>query len=842
MKTSITTLFSAILIFVSISIFAQRPQGGGDTGNTKYYIRGSVVEADSEQPVEYATIAIFNHRDSSMATGGITDLQGNFEIELQRPGRYYLIIQFIGYEKFTLTNLQLSPQNPTINLKPIQLSLASIMLEGVTVVDRKNEVIFKIDKKVIQVSDNPNAVGNTAAEVLEATPGVEVDIEGNVQLRGSENFTVLINGKPTVLNAQDALKQIPASSIENIEIITNPSARYDPEGLAGIINIVLKQDKKSGYNGSVDVSAGTNFSADDPINRYNVSGNFNWRKDKHSLIFGYDLNRRSMNMDNESTRKTFINKPAPNSDILHRTQNGDRYRGSLGHVFRLGYDYDLSKKSSFSINGLYNTSDSKSGSNSNIEQYYESNQSNITKILTESKDEGKRSSYDLNGTFLHKFDNEGHELQVMGAFSGFMRDTDNNNYRKEEKNGAVIYDKKIIDNSKSDEQLKTIQIDYSRNIFTSIFGNVKFETGYKSNFRTVDFNNTTNQSAEITGKPAVPNEFEYKDNIHALYATGSTKIGTFEVQLGLRGEYAIVETFQKNAPKNDKNPNKTETPSLFPTLHISKTINDNRFMGSYSRRITRPGIRYLNPYEEFTDRDNVSSGNPDLKAEYSNSLEFNYLRYFGQTTVGGTVFYRQTNDNISRITRLYEPGGTTLLSTYENLNQNSSLGLEANFRHTLNKWCTLDGIYSFYRFHTWGELNGLDFDKESFNHSFRVNAGFRVTPVISISANGMYNTPSVTAQGKRGGFVNTGLSYRHQMLDRRATFTVSVRNPISPIIPVRMEFWSEEKGQYESYTRTQPKMPVLTVGFSYRINDGIKRKRSQPSGDRSEEYSDDMEM
>ena len=324
-------------------------------------------------------------------------------------------------------------------------------MQEAVVTDRRNEIIYKIDRKVVQVAGNANVVGTTAVEVLENTPGFEVDDEGNVTLRGSDNFTVLINGKPTVLTGNDALKQIPASSIENIEVITNPSARYEPDGLTGIINVTLKKDTKSGLNGLLDVSAG-NSGWIGMIDRYNVSANLNYRNKGHSLTFGYDLHRSSRSGLRGGERKTFIN-----TDTITRIEKGERLSDNIGNTFRLGYEVDLTKKSSLSINGLIRIGGDESESKNKQTISHSSPDSTIN-LITNNKSNGKRDNYDVNSTFLHKFDNEGHELQIMGSLSG-------NKFNNFGYNDEFVDNIKTIewqDSSWTAEQAQTIQLDYSK--------------------------------------------------------------------------------------------------------------------------------------------------------------------------------------------------------------------------------------------------------------------------------------------------------------------------------------------------------------------------------------------
>jgi outer membrane cobalamin receptor len=439
---------------------------------------------------------------------------------------------------------------------------------------------------------------------------------------------------------------------------------------------------------------------------------------------------------------------------------------------------------------------------------------------------GSRDNYDFNTTFLHKFDDEGHEIQIMGTMSGNLQDQVKRNYRETVPWINVL---EWSDSTFTDESYQTIQADYVKPL-----GLVKLETGVRSRFRQIDFENRNSQNPfnqVYSGR----NHLLYDDGIHALYFMGSSKIEKWEFQLGLRTEYYKIVTLQEsNNAKNTK-----EDINVFPTLHVSNSTGKNKFMAGYSRRVNRPNIRFLNPYEEFDDAYNVDRGNPDLDPEFSHSVEFNYLRYFGQSTASANLFYRQTDNAISRVRRLYDPlsNNGVMLNTFENMNKQASLGVEASVRHSFTKWFQFDGNYSFFRYSIEGQTNNQPVNTSSINHSFRTNLVFRIGKNTTLSANAMYNSPSVTAQGKRGAFFNNGISVRQQVLDRRGTITLSARNPIGKF---RWEFESRGEG-FDDYFYRQPYMPILTAGFSYRLNEGVRRKRSS-NGERTEEFSSDMEL
>lgn len=795
-----------LILFIS-AIYAQ----GHVTSPTKFRLRGTILESEGNNPIEYAGILLYASNDSTVTDGTITDNLGNFVIELSRPGTYTMVVQFIGYEKYTLKGLSLTPKTPELSLKPILISPSAITLAEATVTDRRNEVIYKIDRKVIQVSGNANTIGTTAVEVLENTPGFEVDDEGNVKLRGSDNFTVLINGKPTVLSGNDALKQIPSGSIESIEVITNPSARYDPDGLTGIVNVILKKEASGGLNGLVDLSAGNR-------DRYSASLSLNYRRKAHSITVGYDYNQSRREGKSYGKRQSF-----KNGDTITRVENGTQSFIHPVNNLRLGYDVDLTPKSSLNLNGLIRIG----GVNSKLLKNQEISFSNIDSTvnrITENSSNGNRTSYDLSSSFLHKFDNEGHELQLLGSLSSSKMSNHVRNYSEIKPSQSNL---EWFDSSWTVENFQNIQLDYSIPV-----GLVKFETGAKSRFREIDFENHNTQNPFSLQNPI--NHLLYNDQIHALYVIGSSKIESWEFQLGLRTEYYRIELFQKadntKSIKSDIN--------FFPTIHLSNSVGNSKFMVGYSRRVNRPMIYYLNPYETFYDIYNVSKGNPGLDPEYSHSIEVNYLRYFGQSTANATLFYRQTDNAISWVRRLYDPVNSPgiMLTTFENMNEQSSLGIEVGVRHSFARWLQFDGNYSFYNFRITGKIDGMEVNNNSINHTFRANLTFKVGRNAGITVNGMYNSPSASAQGKRGAYFNNGVSYRHHIFDRRGTVSLSIRNPIGKM---RWEFTSSGAG-FNDYVYRQPYMPIVTVGFSYKINDGIKRQRS--SGDRVEEFSGEMEM
>lgn len=810
---NVRVLLFSFAIFITFQSYSQ-PHGGRPGGGMppiKSGIMGKVVDKSSGDPVEYANVAVFALPDSTLAGGTITNEKGFFMIKNLKHGKYSMNIKFIGYESYTLRNILINQEQPVIRLKKIELNSSNVKLEGVDVTASQQEVMFKIDKRVVNVSENVNAIGGSAVDALENTPGVEVDIDGNVSLRGSDNFTVLIDGKPTVLEGSEALQQIPASSIKEIELITNPSAKYDPDGLTGIINIILKKDKRGGLNGLVNVSAGNH-------EHYEAGANLNYRKNNISIIGGYNFRQRMRVGNSLSYYETYVDSI---DTYFYRDEDGDRERKRGGHTFKAGVDYNITENDLFSFNAQYMLRDR---SRYNDADYLEYNSASPDTLFydTEGKNTDDEYSYDFTSTYIHKFEQKGHEIQLSATYSA--EEETEEDYTKLDTLYQTSDILETLFETTESHQYGTFQADY-----VQPFGDSKFEAGFKSSVRQIDYNQS--EDLKLTDvADAFDNRFVYNEQIHAAYAMLSGPIGQLEYKLGLRGEYSNVTTEQKAT--NDENINEIYT--VYPTAHLSYELNEsNKFQVSYSRRVHRPRTYFLNPYESKSDPFLIRKGNPNLEPEYANSYELNYLRYFNKSFISLTLFSRITNNNIGRIQQPIDEN--TLLLTFENINKETSTGMELSGRHQIVKWFQVNANYSFFRYTITGTAqNGQELDNESINHKLRFNGTLRFGPNSSASLFAMFFSPTVTSQGERDGFYFTGMGYKHLFFDKRLTVSARVRNPFGNF---QWKFSSEGENFSNEYIR-RPEFPTFVVGLSYRINEGIKRNRGQNG--QTQEFSDDM--
>lgn len=808
-------IFLALLLLPVISIYAQK--GGNYSGNTPRLgvITGKVIDKDLSKPMEYANLVLYNTADSTMVTGTITDMEGIFELKDIPYGTYYLIANFIGYDKHKVNNIKVTKQKSAISLKPIYLRQSAKGIETVDIVADRARVEYKIDRKVVNVSQDLKAAGGTASDVLENVPSVSVDIEGNVSLRGNDNFTVLIDGRPSSLDGNEALQQIPASIIENIEIITNPSAKYDPDGVSGIINIVMKKQKFSGVSGVANVSAGVN-------NKYRADFLLNYRTNKFNVYAGGDYNDFKFEMDGTVNQQKFTSDtlydPLDTDTITYIDKDMERYFKRSGYSIKAGIDLFLSKKSTLSVGGRYGSYDFGGGSEVKshswkVPEYQEEEYYTNHNITTR-----EREFYSLDINFTHKFNDTGHELSVRTSLrdrNGTDEEQENEYYTDSEWNRLDVEPYRINTSEEGPSKRYRASIDYT----LPIGEKGRFEAGCQTR---IDKNNedyifSEHDSATDTWikNETYSRDMDFFRNIQGLYATYSNEYGKLGYQLGFRAEY----TFREITSSKNNETYTIDRPDFFPTLHLSYQFkNDNQFLVSYSRRINRPRGWYLEPYISYMDADNLRRGNAGLKPEYVNSYELGYQKKFGTSFIAFETYYRKTTDVITRTKQLYtlEDGSsseTLFLNTYDNLNSETSIGAELMANLELLKWLSINASTNYYYYELEGTLSDDAVNRSSNNWNFRLNTTFKFTPNARLQTGVFYRGASVTAQGDEEPSVHSNIAYRHDLFKRKLSLTVQVRD----IFGHKHESSSYGLGFYE-YDDFNREARVVSIALSYKIN------------------------
>jgi outer membrane cobalamin receptor len=801
-----------LLLFVSSFVFAQNEQQR--TGN----VSGFVIDDISEDYIEYANIVLYSVKDSSLTTGGITNARGYFNIENIPYGKYYIDIDFIGYNKNRIESIQINNQHQSINLGKIKIQPALELLGEVEIEAERSRVEYKLDRKVINVDKDLNAVGGSAVDVLENVPSVQTDVDGEVSIRGSSNFVVLIDGRPSPLDGSDALQQIPASSIENIEIITNPSAKYDPDGVGGIINIILKKQKRVGINGQFSASYGS-------FNSYSGDALVNIRREKFNFFVGGNI-RKSI-----GEGQSLFEQMTYGSDTLVLKQDNDRQRERSGGEIKAGFDYYLTDNDIFSISAQYGENGfgrsgvedaTKYWLRDGVEtDYYYYLSDNLFDIS------GNYWTGDLN--YTHKFMRQGHEIQAYAYYSNRSRQETNKyeeiGYLTQEHNDIISYDSTMTVETSDVTQFRG-KIDYT----LPLFAEGKLEAGYqvRNMISTNKHNYITLSDQEIT-------DYTFDRNIQSGYVTFSNITGKFGYMIGLRSEYTYRTIELTQLSDLDTSFNFID---FFPTLHTSYKLPwDMEIMASYSRRINRPRGYHLNPMVEVSDPYNIRQGNPLLKPEDSHAAEINFQKAFSNNFVSIEAYYRHTNNKIERVRSISPDNSEIMITKHENIGEDRSIGAEMMTNISFTKWWNfnISGNYYYYEILSNSENNIVG--NNTFSWGGRMNQTFRIKKTNSmIQLSGFYFGPSITSQGNREGSGMINIALRQDFLDNSLSITLNLRDILNTL---NHEFIYDTP-EFYSYFLFDRKSPTFDITVTYRLND-FKNKRERGNG-QDFEVDDNGEM
>ncbi|MEF8984097.1 MAG: TonB-dependent receptor [Bacteroidales bacterium] len=809
-------LLGLVIFFMSPVIYAQQSGGeGGPPPGKNGSLQGEVLVKD-DGPLEYANVALYRKKDSSLVTGTVTDADGTFELEKVPFGKYYLELDFIGFQKQVISDVTVNPDNRNEDMGTVYLAEATQDIEGVEVTANRPQVSYRVDKKVINVDEDYTSQGGSAVQVLESVPSIQVDIEGNVELRGSSNFRVLKDGKPTVLEGSDALQQIPSSMIDDIEIITNPSAKYDPEGTAGIINVIMKEGRQSGLNGMIKASAGTN-------DAYDANANLNYRlTDKINLITNLSYRDFNFDMEGISERASF------NGDTTsYIDQIMDNTMGRGGYSFEGGIEYNFTESSSLSLIGDVGSFGFERGGSTKTETYTGPGTHHNYELASNTSDMN-RNYYNINLDYQNRFDKEDHELSASVSLRGGDHEDFN---RREEYQTDSDWNKNSddpfrqrIEETTSGNRIRT-KLDYTHPVSEE----GKLETGYQGRYhiRNQDYLLKNYQNGQWLIDDDFTNDADHTRMIQALYATYSDQMMGIEYQLGARGEYTnrLLEQQIMNETY------RIERFDFFPTVHLTRRFSGgDQAFASYSRRIRRPRGWFIDPFKSYMDRYNVRQGNPALEPEYTDSYEMGYKTNWGKSFVTVEGYYRQTNNEISRI---QQPGeDNIMIHTFDNISRENSLGVELSVNTSLYKWWNINVSGNFYKYSIDGEeVAGENISRRSNNWSAHLNNTFRLPSGTRIQLMARYSSPSVTAQGQREGFLMTNAAIRHSFLEDKLTLNLSGRDLLQSM---NREMTSAGPG-FETYRFMEREAPIINFSISYTINN-YERERGRNEGAPDEEF------
>ncbi|MDL2265219.1 TonB-dependent receptor [Parabacteroides sp. OttesenSCG-928-G07] len=760
-------------------------------------IKGKIVDASNNQPIDFADVFLFIEGSENPLKQTFPDKDGSFTFNELNNGNYNILIRLIGYDVITRAEIAVSGSNSTKDLGVIAMQPLEVGLAEVEVVAQKKQIIYKLDKRIIEASSNVLASGGTAVDILENTPSIRVNAEGEVTFRGSSGFTVYINGRPGLLSGSQALEQIPAGQIANIEIITNPSARNDAQGDAGIINVITKKDASLGFSGMVNFTGSTlgTYGPDFLLTQQNRASRW---------YIGGTWTDRISKSDFDQEKMTIVNDVTTTSH-----SKGPRKSIRYNHTLRAGWSYTLPK-----TNFYIDLEGGKTQTDRRGDLDYAEKRTAGTELLGEggylSRDRYELSQTIILGTvgFGHKFNDEGHELSASfyakydgDAMEYFRSDLfDKNNVRQNGHRAA------------EDEHRWTTrgQIDY----ILPYRKTGKLEAGYQyfSYLEDGDYNMEfwNPETQEFYWREDIYNTFYFMHGINSIYAIISDSYKKFDFQLGLRGEHTH-RVLRSSIEGADRTYNDFE---LFPSAHIGYNFpKEHVLTASYSRRIIRPDLFYMEPYITFRDYYTAEIGNPDIRNQFINSFELNYKKTIGQNILSASVFHRARTDKIERLRVPYHEPGITL-DSMANVGDDFSTGLELSAQLQATRWWNMNINGSVYHYRVKNKLQDLGKNEKSTNYQLALSNSFAVAKNTRIQLDGNFIGPSVVTQGKTDAYWYVNLAVRQQMFNRKLVGTLSFRDVFNSARYVS----NLSTSNLLSETKIRPKYPLITLTLTYTFN------------------------
>lgn len=809
------TLFSLAFFFV-LTAFSQKP----------ITISGKVIDALSKQPLEYATIVIKN-TETQKISGGITDAKGIFSVKTP-AGFYEISVEFISFKskKYPKQNI-----TKDLDLGTITLSEDSKSLDEVVIIAEKTTVDIRLDKKVFNIGKDLSIRGGNASDVLGNVPSVQVDVEGTVSLRGNENVTILIDGRPSALvglNGAEALRQIPAEAIEKVEVITSPSARYDAEGTAGILNIILRKNKLTGFNGSLQLDLGY-------PERLGTAFNANWRTKKWNLFTntGFRYNETPGNALSESN---FLSSNAQNALVVEQ-RNFGRLGRSIFTSF--GAEYYLSQNSSIIGNIVFNGGNDDDVNTNDIDRFDANGNINEATFRTEAEGEDEnRLQYTLD--YVNTFDGKGKKLSINLQYSTEMEDILNNITEIDTQSNILNDLEQVIEEQNEDRAL--LQIDYVH----PVGENIQYEAGYRGNYRDI-FNSFYLAERQVfPDGPLVPdaglnNSFNYEEFVNAAYFQYGQKFNKISFLGGLRYEYTTTEIVQQTSTTSSKR----NYGNLFPTVNLGYEFRDGENMTiGYNRRIRRPRGRNLNPFPSRSSEANIYTGNVNLNPVITDAFDIGYLKRWDKFTLSTSLYYNISNDNWERIqedTGDVTDNGDPITRRFPiNLSTQERLGLEFTLNYRPFKIWNINSDFNLFRVTTDGDYTNpttnvtQSFDFENTAFFIRLNQKITLPGKTDLQINTNYRGPSQNAQTKSQGVFSMNLAASKDLFNEKASISLNFSDVFNSRISRRT---TNIPGFLDQYSEFQWREPQFRVSFVYRFNQ--KKERFKPQ--REDNGGDDFE-
>ena len=795
-----------LLLLSYNNINSQRP--GGDREKSSIVITGQVLDQETNEPLEYATLVLQSVENPERITGGITDIDGNYSVETN-PGTYNVSIEYISYKTYKKANQLLSKNT---NLGIIKLSLDVAQLDAVEVVGEKTTVEVRLDKKIYNIGKDLTTSGANISDALNNIPSVTVDIDGAIALRGNDNVRILINGKPSAMagfGSTDAFRSLPADAIEKVEVITSPSARYDAEGTAGILNIVLKKEKTLGVNGTINTTVGYPTSS-------SITANLNLRTDKFNIFNTLGYFYRAAPGNGYFDNKYFDTIPDNFDRII---EDRKIKRNDQGFNVNLGMEYFLTDKSSVTGSIFGRFTDEQDITENNTIRY---NQAVINSNTFRNEEENQDDkSYQVSLNYTNNINEKGQKLTADFQYS-YDKEiqptiiSENNTFPDTE----LLARENIFETQLQNEFL--LQADYVLPI-----GDAQFEAGYRGNFEESSNDYQLDQlnleTGEFETNLGLTNIFTYTQNINALYTQYGNKYGKFSYLLGLR----------------------LENTQLKGVVDATVGLTENFSLG-YNRRINRPRGFFINPFPSRSSRTNIFQGNPDLDPAFANAYDLGYLKRWDKLTLTSSVYFQKESNAFERIqedTGQVTSDGINIIRTLPiNLSTKERIGAELGLMYNPEKWLRLNGSFNFFQFETIGSFNGIDYGAKNTSWFSRFSSKVTLPGKVDWQTNGFYRGPSQNSQTESKGIFSLDLAFSKDVLKDNGTISFNVSDLLNS--RKRRSFTDTMDGlnddsYFTSDSEFQWRQRQFTLAFIYRINE---KKKNERRGRGNNDGGDDEEF
>jgi len=828
-KTTLLLFFLGLLLF---SARAQKPQAISE--KSEVTISGNVIDEETKEPLEYATIVVFSKLKNAIITGGITDSKGDFSIPVE-IGAFDIRIEYIGFKTQIIENKRITNDE---NIGKFSLILDAEALDAVEIIAERTTVEFRLDKKIYNVGKDLTVRGGTVSDVLDNVPSVSVDVEGNVALRGNDDVRILINGKPSGLvglNSTDTLRQLPAESIERVEVITSPSARYDAEGSAGILNIILRRSKLQGLNGAMTLNTSYPTQA-------GVSGNINYRTGNLNFFntTGYSYRETPGNSYNNTE---FFNGDNP-STFLKEERIFERERKGLNT--NLGVEWYVNKTSSFTASMVYRNSDNASNTTNILDEIGSNNSITRNIRLDPEIEDDKTIQYSLN------YDNQ---------FNGDSQHklTFDFQYEKSEESETSLINQNRIDVENVETREKQDRILLQADYVKPVGKEGQFEMGYRGQFQNLnsDFlvENTNDNGDTFFINTDLSNDLAFSQYVNAFYTQYGNKLGDkFSYLFGIRLEGTRVTIDQETSGDFEKK-NYTQ---LFPTANLAYEISEDASITlGYNRRIRRPRSYFINPFPSRSSATSIFQGNPNLDPSTSDAFDIGYLNRFGKVTLSTSVYFQHATNTFNFITRetdLYyifetnqtisqnDPDFDQINDDFDlvpiikrgpvNLATNDRFGFEFTLSYRPTKKWSLNGNFNVFQSITRGDFEEQNFDAENLSWFMRLNNKYTLPGEIDWQTRLFYRGPNETAQSISAGVFSTDLAFSKDLFEEKASLALRV----SDLFNSRKRISESFTSNFRSDSEFQWRQRTYTMSFTYRFNQQKNQRQRRGGQGNGEQY------